>query len=55
MEDRFRGALCVNCGGPVIEPNDWHSCSQCIEEIKAKALKRIKNPGMVKKIILPPR
>jgi len=55
MGDRLKEGVCINCGGPVIEANDWHCCSQCVEEIKAKALKRTKNIGQVKRINLPPR
>jgi hypothetical protein len=55
MGNRLQDGLCVNCGGPVIEPNDWHCCSQCVEEIKAKTLKRTKNPGQARRINLPPR
>ena len=55
MGDRLRDGVCINCGGPVIEPNDWHTCSQCVAEIKAKVLKRTRNPGMAKKTYLPPR
>jgi predicted nucleic acid-binding Zn ribbon protein len=55
MGDRLKEGTCINCGGPVIEANDWHCCSQCVEEIKAKALKRTKNIGQVQKINLPPR
>jgi predicted amidophosphoribosyltransferase len=53
MGNRINQGLCINCGGPVIQPNDWHCCSQCIEEIKGRALKRIKNKGNVKPVWLP--
>jgi hypothetical protein len=55
MGDRRKEGTCVNCGEIVIEPNDWHCCSQCVEEIKARVLKRTRNPGQAKRIALPPR
>ena len=54
MGNRLLEGVCVCCGGPVIETNDWHCCSQCVKVIRDKALKVVKNPGQSKKMILPP-
>ena len=53
MGDRIKDGLCVNCGSVVLVPNDWHCCSQCVEEVKARALQKIRNIGSHKKIVLP--
>ena len=44
-ENRMLKGLCINCGGPLIEMNSWHCCSQCIPILKAKILKLRKTSG----------
>jgi len=34
MGDRLTGEVCLGCGMPLIEDNDWHCCSICTENIK---------------------
>jgi len=53
MGNRLLEGVCVCCGGPVIETNDWHCCSQCVRVIREKALKAVKNKGQSKRMILP--
>ena len=54
MGNRLHEGVCVNCGGPVIEANDWHCCSQCVKIIRDAVLKAVKNPGHAKTIAMPP-
>jgi hypothetical protein len=54
MGNRLDEGSCVICGGIVIEPNSWHTCSQCVKVLKEKVLKRVGNPGQARRVILPP-
>ena len=27
----FQEAICIRCGGPVIQDNDWRMCSSCVK------------------------
>jgi hypothetical protein len=50
MGNRLHEGRCIMCGGPLIQPNDWHCCSQCIPRMKAIVLDMKKNPGKRKTI-----
>lgn len=45
MNNPVEDNVCVLCGTPLIEPNDWYTCSQCTEKLKEKVLKARKNAG----------
>jgi len=55
MGNRISEGVCVFCEGPIIEPNEWYCCSQCVPKIRAQILQRIRNPGQRKKGTLIPK
>jgi len=54
MGNRLHDGVCVICESPIIEPNEWYTCSQCVKIMREKVLKRIKNPGQARKIMVKP-
>lgn len=50
-EDRMLKGVCVNCGGPLIQPNSWHCCSSCVPLLREKILKARKDMGKNQKVL----
>jgi hypothetical protein len=36
---------CIRCDAPIIQPNEWNACSQCIPLLKKSILEAKKNTG----------
>jgi hypothetical protein len=52
MGNRLKEGKCIWCGTPLILPNTWHCCTECVPKMKAMVLDATKNPEKRKKIVI---
>lgn len=50
MGNRVSEGKCINCGTPLIQPNAWHCCTECVPILKAKVLKIKADPSEQRKM-----
>jgi len=50
MGNRIKEGKCIMCGFPLLQPNSWNCCNECIPKIREKMLQIRANPDARPKI-----